>query len=119
MIPVAKTLNMTNKETEERRWTEDEKRVFDVTLRAFARWEVDYANLMIRAVRCEGRTEDPEQICKMCRAVIADESFKRAVRRVCVSILLVEILADSYLTLTESSGSKIEPRTAARQACAT
>ncbi|KIJ05728.1 hypothetical protein PAXINDRAFT_21037 [Paxillus involutus ATCC 200175] len=81
MITPASGLTTTNNETEERKWTDAEKKVFDATLWAFARWEVDYANLVIRAVRCEGRTEDPEQICKACRAVMVDESFKRAVRR--------------------------------------
>ncbi|KAF9236407.1 hypothetical protein BU15DRAFT_76980 [Melanogaster broomeanus] len=34
----------TNENVEERKWTESEKKIFDATLRAFARWEVDYTN---------------------------------------------------------------------------
>ncbi|KIJ63902.1 hypothetical protein HYDPIDRAFT_29247 [Hydnomerulius pinastri MD-312] len=81
VIGAAQGLEETNEDTEERKWTEEEKRAFDAMLRAFARWEVDYANGVIRAVRCEGRTEDPEGICRACRAVMDDESFKRSVRR--------------------------------------
>ncbi|KAF9245412.1 hypothetical protein BU15DRAFT_41271 [Melanogaster broomeanus] len=81
MIRAAEGPEESNENIEERKWTEPEKRIFDATLRAFARWEVDYTNEMVRAVRCEGRTEDPERICKACRAVMDDESFKRSVRR--------------------------------------
>ncbi|KAH7903097.1 hypothetical protein BJ138DRAFT_1120733 [Hygrophoropsis aurantiaca] len=80
-ITPTKDLKETNEEIKEQNWTAAEKQAFDQVLRAHARWEVDYANGVVSSIRCEGRTNAPDQICMACREVMRDESFKRAIRR--------------------------------------
>jgi hypothetical protein len=63
-------------------WTESEKKAMDLYLMAWARWEVDYTNGFVRSTKCRGTTTNKEGICNPCQKVAADESFKKAVRRV-------------------------------------
>lgn len=96
-ISSARGLTKKNDSTKERNWTDDERRLFIKTLGAFARWEVDYANFVIRSPRCEGKTIEPGQICKACQAVLNDPSFKRVVRRVSLIMDSYRLAADHYL----------------------
>lgn len=69
----------------EDQWTDDEKRIFDQTLRGFARWEVNTGQRVVRATRCEGTTCNDDGVCNRCKDVLADEAFRKAIYRVSVS----------------------------------
>lgn len=72
-----------NSHVSHRKWTADEKRKLDGVLGAWARWKVDYVNGFVQSTHCEGTTANSDEICNLCQEVASDESFKRAVRRVC------------------------------------
>ncbi|EIW59893.1 uncharacterized protein TRAVEDRAFT_122203 [Trametes versicolor FP-101664 SS1] len=55
-----------NQELEEKAWTIEEQRTFDTTLKAHARWEVDYTSRFVKAKRCGGTTSNSTEICDMC-----------------------------------------------------
>lgn len=70
-----------NKLAPENSWTEHEQGRFDETLKAWARWEVNYTGGFVASPRCEGVTTNVDAICDACKRVVNDESFKAAVRR--------------------------------------
>ena len=80
-----------NNLVEEKMWTDEEKQIFDKTLRAYARWEVDFTNGVVWSVQCEGTTSNPQGICQACQDVLNDESFKRSVQRVSCAVSIVGI----------------------------
>lgn len=73
-----------NREQRERAWTDAEKKKLDQFLTGWARWIVDYNMAYARATKCQGTTSNANGICDECWLVAKDESFRTAVRRVCV-----------------------------------
>lgn len=73
-----------NKELLASKWTADEMARHDKHMKAFARWEVDYAGGSVRSTQCSGKTSHISGICAACRKLEDDESLKRAIRGVCV-----------------------------------
>jgi hypothetical protein len=67
-------------------FTDEEKAKLDETLVAWARWEVDYTNGFVKSTKCSGVTRNSDGICSPCKEVAADESFKKAVNRVRISL---------------------------------
>lgn len=65
------------------RWTESEWSKAKHVLSGFSRWVVDLAGSFIKSTRCEIETRNPDSVCNACSSVAKDESFKRAVRKVC------------------------------------
>ncbi|KAH9947491.1 hypothetical protein B0H21DRAFT_691827, partial [Amylocystis lapponica] len=55
-----------NKKIKEEDWTENEKHALDHTLRAWARWIVDYTNQSVRSTHCMGTTTNTSRICDAC-----------------------------------------------------
>ena len=83
-VKPATDLKSLNKSAPEEGWTDDEKRIFDLTLKRFARWEVDTGRRAVRATKCEGTTHNANGVCSACQDVESDAAFKKAVYRVSV-----------------------------------
>lgn len=66
------------------RWTNHEWQKAKALLSGYARWEVDIAGGFIKSTRCELQTYNSSSVCDSCESVANDESFKRAVRKVCL-----------------------------------
>lgn len=64
-------------------WTDSEKKRLDDYLFAWARWEVDFTNGLIRSTTCKKITCNESGVCDPCEAVACDSAFKKAVWRVC------------------------------------
>ena len=73
-----------NESISEESWTDDEKHLFDLTLKGFARWEVDTGRRVVRATKCGGTTHNANRVCSACQDVESDAAFKKAVYRVSV-----------------------------------
>jgi hypothetical protein len=73
-------------------WTATEQKRHDEHLRAFAKWEVDYAAGTVRATSCSGTTINDSGICDACTEVEKDEALKRAVRKVRSSYVRVQFV---------------------------
>ena len=84
-VKAAQDLQSMNDLVPEDKWTEDEKHIFDQTLRGFTRWEVDTGQRVVRATRCEGTTCNDNGICNPCKEILGDEAFKKAIYQVNVS----------------------------------
>ena len=78
----AADLKSSNESVPEESWTNDEKRIFDLTLKGFARWEVDTGRRAVRATKCEGTTHNANGVCNACQGIESDAAFKKAVYRV-------------------------------------
>ncbi|KAG6895347.1 hypothetical protein C0992_001720 [Termitomyces sp. T32_za158] len=70
-----------NKDVEVLFWTSTEKLQFDMTLMAWARWELDSVLRVVRSTRCHGTTSNKSKLCDTCTSVKDDPSFKKAVKR--------------------------------------
>ncbi|KAH7911457.1 hypothetical protein BJ138DRAFT_1126007 [Hygrophoropsis aurantiaca] len=71
-----------NTHVKEKDWTDDEKQQLDVSLLAWARWVVNFADGFVQSARCEGKTANKDKVCNKCKELAAsDEAFKHAVRR--------------------------------------
>lgn len=72
-----------NLEIEEKAWTRQEQQTFDRTLKANARWEVDYAGRFVKGRRCTGTTTNTTEVCDKCTQLAEDDkAFLKAVYRV-------------------------------------
>ncbi|KAF8060260.1 hypothetical protein FPV67DRAFT_1632538 [Lyophyllum atratum] len=70
-----------NRSTKTGDWAALEVEKMDESLRAWARWEVDFALGYVKSTRCAGTTTNKDEICDACKKVARDESFKHALRR--------------------------------------
>ena len=68
-------------------WTEVELTKHDESLKAWARWEVDYGAKVVRSTKCQRTTTERSGVCTECQVVSNDESFKLEVRKVIDSVL--------------------------------
>lgn len=104
-VPVPKD-GSGNVHSEESLWTEKEKQALYEALRAWAQWEVNAKEGYVSSTHCEGVTKNNDLICDACHGVARDESFKRAVRKVCL-ILAVDVnkAADGFSRRCKSQNS--------------
>jgi len=63
-------------------WTRSERQKFQAVLLQCSRWEVDYANELIKSTKCGMQTSNPDSICDACLAVSLDDSLLHAIRKV-------------------------------------
>ncbi|KAF8195480.1 hypothetical protein BJ912DRAFT_900722 [Pholiota molesta] len=70
-----------NSEVETNNWTAVEYHKIETILGSWSRWTVDYLNGYVKSTHCEEKTTNSNGICTGCHEVMADESFKRSVRR--------------------------------------
>ncbi|EMD33802.1 hypothetical protein CERSUDRAFT_76503 [Gelatoporia subvermispora B] len=70
-----------NRRQPEHMWTNQEKQKLDLTLKAWARWEVHYHGKFIRSTRCEGTTSNMSNICDACEKLTSDRALKKAISR--------------------------------------
>lgn len=71
-----------NEDSREEKWTPSEKKYYDKTIRAFARWEVNPFECWVRSLNCQNTTKNSDGLCEHCKELKADSSFREAVRRV-------------------------------------
>jgi hypothetical protein len=78
-----------NKQVKSTKWTKGELVKHDNIMRGWARWEVDVGAKVVRSTKCARRTTKKDGVCKECRALSNDESFKSDLRKViqCVAAL--------------------------------
>lgn len=85
-LPVSTVLEMPedgNKVIEEKGWTQSEQGRLDEMLKAYARWEVDYAHRFIKAKACTGVTSNRSGVCDACEDLAEnDKAFKKGMYRV-------------------------------------
>lgn len=65
------------------KWTTHEYNKVAFVLEAWSRWKVNISQRYIASTHCEIKTTNPNFVCDQCQSVAEDDSFKRAVRRVC------------------------------------
>ncbi|OBZ71643.1 hypothetical protein A0H81_08835 [Grifola frondosa] len=70
-----------NMQGKERFWTDTEKSRLYQSLKAWARWEVDYSGGFVRSTHCQRTTENRSQVCDTCEKLGEDVSLKAAVRK--------------------------------------
>jgi hypothetical protein len=80
-----------NKHLKSLMWTEVELMKHDESLKAWARWEVDYGAKVVRSTKCQGTTTERSGVCTECQVVSHDESFKSEVRKVINPVLGVSL----------------------------
>jgi len=76
----------TNENVKEADWTADEQKKLDTNLLAWARWEVDYTNRLVKSTRCKGTTTNKSGVCEACEKLASDTALRHAVRRVSLSV---------------------------------
>lgn len=92
-----------NLHTDVAKWTESEWRQAKHLLSGFSRWEVDLAGSFVKSTRCKQETYNSDSVCDACRSVAKDESFMRAVRRVCESPVYCQSFIYLHLETARSS----------------
>ena len=91
-IPVCKTEKPTwetNESIKEADWTADEQKKLDMNLLAWAWWEVDYANRVVKSTHCKGTMTNKSGVCEACEKLASDSALCHAVWRVSVCTLWI------------------------------